>query len=97
MQVNLTQKDKTTSTNSLMDKYLGNFFLFIFFFFCYYVSQILINGTDPHAKDVAGCTLPTLVYLAREKRPQYPHNFKAGAMNALVMNNQNKYTVLVYN
>lgn len=29
--------------------------------------------------------LPTLVYLAREKRPQHPHNFKAGAMNALVI------------
>jgi hypothetical protein len=28
--------------------------------------------------------LPTLVYMAREKRPQWPHNFKAGAMNALV-------------
>jgi hypothetical protein len=28
--------------------------------------------------------LPTLVYVAREKRPQYHHNFKAGAMNALV-------------
>jgi len=28
--------------------------------------------------------LPTLVYLAREKRPQYHHNYKAGAMNSLV-------------
>lgn len=34
--------------------------------------------------DNEGQPLPTLVYLAREKRPQYPHNFKAGAMNALV-------------
>ncbi|GAB4845927.1 hypothetical protein Ancab_024933 [Ancistrocladus abbreviatus] len=31
-----------------------------------------------------GCTLPTLVYLAREKRPQHFHNFKAGSMNALI-------------
>lgn len=31
-----------------------------------------------------GKPLPTLVYLAREKRPGYPHNFKAGAMNTLV-------------
>ena len=34
--------------------------------------------------DVEGSKLPTLVYLAREKRPEHPHNFKAGAMNALV-------------
>ncbi|GAB4845926.1 hypothetical protein Ancab_024932 [Ancistrocladus abbreviatus] len=32
-----------------------------------------------------GCTLPTLVYLACEKRPQHFHNFKAGSMNALIM------------
>ncbi|KAL5548648.1 hypothetical protein UlMin_003879 [Ulmus minor] len=46
--------------------------------------QILIDGTDPNSTDAAGTTLPTLVYLAREKRPQHPHNFKAGAMNALI-------------
>lgn len=43
-----------------------------------------MDGRDSDAKDIAGCTLPTLVYLAREKRPQHFHNFKAGAMNALV-------------
>lgn len=48
------------------------------------ILQILIDGRDPDAKDIAGCTLPTLVYLAREKRPQHFHNFKAGAMNALI-------------
>ena len=47
--------------------------------------QILIDGRDPNAKDRDGFVLPTLVYLAREKRPQHHHNFKAGAMNALVM------------
>ena len=47
--------------------------------------QILIDGRDPNAKDKDGFVLPTLVYLAREKRPQHHHNFKAGAMNALVM------------
>ncbi|XP_017979632.1 PREDICTED: cellulose synthase-like protein E1 [Theobroma cacao] len=46
--------------------------------------QILINGKDPIATDVEGCRLPTLVYLARQKRPQHFHNFKAGAMNALI-------------
>ena len=34
--------------------------------------------------DVEGMALPILVYVAREKRPQVPHNFKAGALNALV-------------
>ncbi|PON43428.1 Cellulose synthase [Parasponia andersonii] len=48
------------------------------------ILQILVDGPDPNVKDVAGCTLPTLVYLAREKRPQYHHNFKAGAINALI-------------
>lgn len=48
------------------------------------VFQILIDGRDPEAKDIEGCALPTLVYLAREKRPQHHHNFKAGSMNALV-------------
>jgi hypothetical protein len=34
--------------------------------------------------DIDGGRLPTLVYMAREKRPQWPHHFKAGAENALV-------------
>ncbi|XP_042479296.1 cellulose synthase-like protein E6 isoform X1 [Macadamia integrifolia] len=48
------------------------------------ILQILIDGRDPNAVEAGGVPLPTLVYLAREKRPQYPHNFKAGAMNALI-------------
>ncbi|XP_041025126.1 cellulose synthase-like protein E6 isoform X2 [Juglans microcarpa x Juglans regia] len=48
------------------------------------ILQILIDGKDPKAVDIEGQPLPTLVYLAREKRPQYHHNFKAGAMNALI-------------
>ncbi|PRQ35155.1 putative cellulose synthase (UDP-forming) [Rosa chinensis] len=46
--------------------------------------QVVIDGRDPKAIDVEGLVLPTLVYLAREKRPQYHHNFKAGSMNALI-------------
>lgn len=50
--------------------------------------QILIlqdgNKGEDDAVDVEGNPLPTLVYLAREKRPQHHHNFKAGAMNALI-------------
>ncbi|XVF06600.1 hypothetical protein REPUB_Repub06bG0063100 [Reevesia pubescens] len=48
------------------------------------IVQILIDGRDPNAVDVEEKPLPTLVYLAREKRPQYQHHFKAGAMNALI-------------
>ncbi|PON57641.1 Cellulose synthase [Parasponia andersonii] len=48
------------------------------------ILQILIDGRDPKAVDIEGQPLPTLVYLAREKRPQYNHNFKAGALNSLI-------------
>ena len=48
------------------------------------ISQMLIDGRDGEAVDVEGQPLPTLVYLSREKRPDYHHNYKAGAMNALV-------------
>ncbi|KAL6655386.1 hypothetical protein ACP70R_006212 [Stipagrostis hirtigluma subsp. patula] len=48
------------------------------------IVQILIDGKDINAVDNDGNVLPTLVYMAREKRPQYHHNFKAGAMNALI-------------
>ncbi|KAJ8770570.1 hypothetical protein K2173_018061 [Erythroxylum novogranatense] len=48
------------------------------------ILEILINGRDPKFVDSEGQTLPTFVYLAREKRPQYPHHFKAGAMNSLI-------------
>ncbi|KAL5575813.1 hypothetical protein UlMin_017512, partial [Ulmus minor] len=48
------------------------------------IIQILIDGRDPKAVDSEGQRLPTLVYLAREKSPQHHHNFKAGAMNALI-------------
>ncbi|XP_050371384.1 cellulose synthase-like protein E1 [Argentina anserina] len=48
------------------------------------ILRIVIDGRDPNARDVEGCYLPTLVYLAREKRPQIHHNFKAGSMNALI-------------
>jgi len=44
----------------------------------------LVDGRNPEEKDIEGYRLPTLVYLAREKRPQHFHNYKAGAMNALV-------------
>ncbi|KAL4379526.1 hypothetical protein GQ457_02G031090 [Hibiscus cannabinus] len=48
------------------------------------ILQILIDGRDANAIEIEGKVLPTLVYLSREKRPKYCHNFKAGAMNALI-------------
>ncbi|KAL2332843.1 hypothetical protein Fmac_014056 [Flemingia macrophylla] len=49
------------------------------------ILQILLHRKNPNnSKDVDGCELPALIYLAREKRPQYFHNFKAGAMNSLL-------------
>ncbi|XVF56880.1 hypothetical protein PTKIN_Ptkin06aG0155800 [Pterospermum kingtungense] len=48
------------------------------------ILQIIIDGRDSSAIDIDGQPLPNLVYLAREKRPQYHHHFKAGAMNALI-------------
>lgn len=36
-------------------------------------------------KDGISDGLPHLIYISREKRPEYPHNYKAGAMNVLVM------------
>ncbi|XP_042030591.1 cellulose synthase-like protein E1 isoform X1 [Salvia splendens] len=48
------------------------------------ILQVLIDGRGNKEVDIEGKPLPMLVYLAREKRPGYPHNFKAGAMNALI-------------
>ncbi|GJZ77991.1 cellulose synthase-like protein E6 [Tanacetum coccineum] len=48
------------------------------------IVQILIDQRDFEAVDTEGKTLPSLIYMAREKRPKWHHNFKAGAMNALI-------------
>ncbi|XP_072982405.1 cellulose synthase-like protein E6 [Typha latifolia] len=48
------------------------------------IVQVLIDGKEQTATDNDGERLPTLVYMAREKRPESHHNFKAGAMNALL-------------
>ncbi|KAK8623042.1 hypothetical protein V6N13_117937 [Hibiscus sabdariffa] len=48
------------------------------------ILQIVVDGRDTDAVDSNGCRLPTLVYVAREKRPDCSHHFKAGAVNALI-------------
>ncbi|KAJ0986133.1 hypothetical protein J5N97_004489 [Dioscorea zingiberensis] len=46
------------------------------------VIQILLESSKD--RDVSGAQLPSLVYLSREKSSTTPHNFKAGALNALL-------------
>ncbi|WOK92030.1 cellulose synthase-like protein E6 [Canna indica] len=48
------------------------------------IVQIIVDSREKSSIDDDGTLLPTLVYMAREKRPQHHHNFKAGAMNALL-------------
>ncbi|KAF5196774.1 Cellulose synthase-like protein e6 [Thalictrum thalictroides] len=48
------------------------------------ILQVLIDRRNSNAVDIDGSALPTLVYLSREKGPNHHHNFKAGAMNALI-------------
>ncbi|CAH8347202.1 unnamed protein product [Eruca vesicaria subsp. sativa] len=43
------------------------------------ILQILVDGRKKNT-----VTVPTLVYLSREKRPEHHHHFKAGSMNALI-------------
>ncbi|KAL8142776.1 hypothetical protein V2J09_015808, partial [Rumex salicifolius] len=42
------------------------------------------GSADPSIVNPAGHDIPQLIYVAREKRPSYPHNFKAGALNVLL-------------
>ncbi|KAM7485222.1 hypothetical protein LguiA_001231 [Lonicera macranthoides] len=44
----------------------------------------VIVGNSIDAADTYQVEMPLLVYVAREKRPSLPHNFKAGALNALL-------------
>ncbi|PON96757.1 Cellulose synthase [Trema orientale] len=46
------------------------------------VIQILLNNAED--KDISGHSMPNLIYLSREKSKASPHQFKAGAQNALL-------------
>ncbi|KAA8527733.1 hypothetical protein F0562_035398 [Nyssa sinensis] len=48
-----------------------------------HVEVIHDNRNDGENKDDQ-TKMPLLVYVSREKRPSYPHRFKAGALNALL-------------
>lgn len=49
-----------------------------------YVLQVLMDGWNPNIVDMDGNPLLTLIYLSREKKPQYTHNL-AGARKAVVI------------
>ncbi|KAK1430408.1 hypothetical protein QVD17_13117 [Tagetes erecta] len=44
------------------------------------VVEVMVDHESKHNQT----KLPLLVYVSREKRPFYPHHFKAGALNALL-------------
>ncbi|KAH9606225.1 hypothetical protein KSS87_010272 [Heliosperma pusillum] len=45
------------------------------------IQVIKCDSKDDQSAEV---NLPSLIYVAREKRPNHPHHFKAGAINALL-------------
>jgi hypothetical protein len=45
-------------------------------------EQVLLDASKD--KDIAGYSMPNLIYVSREKNKASPHHFKAGALNALV-------------
>ncbi|RLM80252.1 cellulose synthase-like protein E2 isoform X2 [Panicum miliaceum] len=49
-----------------------------------FFEKILIDGNKQKITDINGNALPTLVHMAREKRLQEHHHFKAGSLNALI-------------
>jgi hypothetical protein len=51
--------------------------------------QVIADDSDGSNSNSGGFddgddAMPLLVYVSREKRPAWPHHFKAGALNALV-------------
>lgn len=51
------------------------------------LSQVFLGETGGY--DMDGKELPRLVYVSREKKPNFNHHKKAGALNALVSNLKN--------
>ncbi|KAK1305383.1 Cellulose synthase-like protein E6 [Acorus calamus] len=55
------------------------------------ILEVLLKGSGKD-RDVEGNPMPTLIYVSREKRPEHPHHYKAGALNAM-----NRVSALVNN
>ena len=47
------------------------------------ILQIIMESATE--KDESGNRMPNLVYVSREKKKSTPHNYKAGALNVLVL------------
>ena len=47
------------------------------------ILQIIMESASE--KDESGDRMPNLVYVSREKKKSTPHNYKAGALNVLVL------------
>ena len=54
------------------------------------MQSLLDRGVD---KDVEGGVMPNLIYVTREKRNNKAHNYKAGALNVMVID-RTPYTLL---
>ena len=76
---------KISKFTFLQKFYILNFIHFLYFIQYFSIFYIIIDERDKKEVDIGGQRLPTLVYMACEKRPQWPHNFKVGAMNAFVI------------
>jgi cellulose synthase/poly-beta-1,6-N-acetylglucosamine synthase-like glycosyltransferase len=48
------------------------------------VIQVIVESDKDKDKDITGHPMPNLIYVSREKNRAIPHNFKAGALNALL-------------
>lgn len=46
------------------------------------IIQVLLKSNED--KDITGQAMPNLIYFSREKRPGFPHHFKAGSLNSLL-------------
>ncbi|KAG8374567.1 hypothetical protein BUALT_Bualt10G0008900 [Buddleja alternifolia] len=46
--------------------------------------KIKVVSQASEDKDSAGCSMPNLIYVARQKSLTFPHHFKAGALNTLL-------------
>lgn len=57
---------------------------------CILLKVINDNRGSTDGNDIK---IPLLVYVSRERRPSYPHRFKAGALNALVCSALQIYNV----
>ncbi|KAF5736769.1 Cellulose synthase like G2 [Tripterygium wilfordii] len=48
------------------------------------IVEVIYENSDEGAQEDERVKMPLLIYVAREKRPAYPHRFKAGALNVLL-------------